>query len=55
MNSNCAYSRTISRCIKWMSELIFLNGNLIDEIYMQQEGFLVQGKENIVRKLLKSL
>jgi hypothetical protein len=33
-----------------------LNGNLIDEIYMQQKGFLVKGKENIlVCKLLNNL
>jgi hypothetical protein len=33
----------------------FLYGHLIDEIYMQQKGFLVKGKENMVCKLLKSL
>ena len=34
----------------------FLNGELDEEIYMeQQEGFLVQGQENVVCKLVKSL
>lgn len=34
----------------------FLHGNLTDEIYMQQlEGFAIQGKEQLVCKLKKSL
>ena len=35
---------------------IFLNGELEEEIYMEQpEGFVVFGKENKVCKLIKSL
>jgi hypothetical protein len=34
---------------------IFLNGNLLKEIYIQLlEGFVVKGKENIVCKFQKS-
>ena len=34
----------------------FLHGNLDEEIFMEQpEGFKVKGKENMVRKLKKSL
>lgn len=34
----------------------FLNGKLDEEIFMEQpEGFVVQGKENVVYRLLKAL
>ena len=35
---------------------VFLHGDLEEEIYMHQpEGFIVQGKENLVCRLTKSL
>jgi hypothetical protein len=37
-------------------EIAFLNGDLLEEIYMQQpKGFVVKGKENMVCKFQKSL
>ena len=34
----------------------FLNGDLYEEVYMQQpEGFVVDGKENMVCRLKKSI
>jgi hypothetical protein len=35
---------------------VFLNGELEEEIYMDQpDGFAVKGQEGMVRKVLKSL
>ena len=41
---------------KWTLKTAFLNGNLEEDIYMQQpEGFVVGRKDNLVCKLQKSI
>ena len=41
---------------KWMSRLLFLNGNLEEEIYMMQlEGFVEKNQEDMVCKLNRSI
>ena len=46
----------ILSCIKWMSKLPFFNGNLEEDVYMDQPvGFIEEGKEHMVCKLKKSI
>ena len=46
----------IMRFGKWMSRLLFLNGNLEEEIYMiQLEGFIAKNQEHMVCKLKRSI
>ena len=46
----------IMRFEKWMSRLLFLNGNLEEEIYMMQlEGFIEKNQEDMVCKLNRSI
>uniref|UniRef100_A0A2N9F9L9 Integrase catalytic domain-containing protein n=1 Tax=Fagus sylvatica TaxID=28930 RepID=A0A2N9F9L9_FAGSY len=50
------YKARLVRYIKWNVKTAFLNGELDEEIYMEQpEGFIVPGKEKKVCRLVKSL